>query len=225
MLQFPDYIRVIFFDMDHTLIDNDCDLSWKEFLVKKGEAGWFDRWQGRYHYRQYRRGKLDIRKFMSFQLKQFRGRSFAQMEHLLEEHFIRFVRPTLYKGVLELVEQCRSKEILAVLLTATSEPIAEPLARYLQMNDLIGTKPEVRKGVYTGDFHEPYCGGAGKIHYIEAYLQKLGLTKSQCSYWGDSITDEPILEYVGWPVACNPVATLREIATQQKWQIVDLRKD
>ena len=22
-----------FFDMDHTLIDNDCDVSWKDFMV------------------------------------------------------------------------------------------------------------------------------------------------------------------------------------------------
>ena len=32
-----------FWDMDHTLIDNDCDVSWKEFLIAEGLAPAADR--------------------------------------------------------------------------------------------------------------------------------------------------------------------------------------
>ena len=28
-------IKIHFFDMDHTLINNDCDVSWKEFLTEE----------------------------------------------------------------------------------------------------------------------------------------------------------------------------------------------
>ncbi len=26
--------KIYLFDMDHTLIDNDCDVSWKQFVVR-----------------------------------------------------------------------------------------------------------------------------------------------------------------------------------------------
>ena len=36
-------IDVAFFDMDHTVLDMDCDVSWKYFLADKGLAPPADR--------------------------------------------------------------------------------------------------------------------------------------------------------------------------------------
>src|SRR5210317_2236053 len=82
------------FDMDHTLINNDCDVSWKTFLVNKGLAPSNALDIADYYYQQYRRGELDINEFLKFQLAEFKGRTPAEMDALAQEHFETLVRPT-----------------------------------------------------------------------------------------------------------------------------------
>ena len=48
-----------FWDMDHTLIDNDCDVSWKEFLIAGGLAPASDRELIDLYYEQYTCNELD----------------------------------------------------------------------------------------------------------------------------------------------------------------------
>lgn len=222
LVDLPEHIKVVFFDMDHTIINNDCDVSWKDYLVSRGKAGFWDRLQGKKFYRQYLRGELNIEKFMNFQLKQFRDKSREEMEPLVREHFEIFVQPKIYPGMREYISYLKARNVLTVLLTATNEVIAFPLLEYLGMHDLIGTKLEIIKGKYTGRFHEPYCGGEGKIFYIQEYLEDLKIDMGEVSYWGDSINDIPVLEKVGFAVACNPANGLRDLAMEKQWLIVDL---
>ena len=38
MTEFSNEQEVYFWDMDHTIINNDCDVSWKAFMHAKGIA-------------------------------------------------------------------------------------------------------------------------------------------------------------------------------------------
>ena len=139
-------IRLAFFDMDHTLIDNDCDLSWKEYLVDKGLAGWTDRLRGRWHFWMYRLGRLNPVRFMRFQLAQFRGMTGEEMAPLLAEHFAGYVLPKLYPAVPAILADLRARGIPCILITATSREIAAPLAapgdgRTLWRRNLRGMRP------------------------------------------------------------------------------------
>ena len=42
-LLLPDSVRVVFLDMDQTLVGADSDLSWKRFLISHGLCGLGDR--------------------------------------------------------------------------------------------------------------------------------------------------------------------------------------
>ena len=67
--------KVYFFDMDHTLIDNDCDVSWKEFTVAHGLAPRSHLEEAERFFDDYNRGCLDTAKFIRFQLSEFVGKT------------------------------------------------------------------------------------------------------------------------------------------------------
>lgn len=218
----PDQIRVHFFDMDHTLADNDCDVSWKEFLVQRNLAGIMDRWKGRWYYRQYRRGTLNQDNFIRFQLKQFAGKTPAEMETLLNDHFREMVAPRLFKAALPLLDAFREQQKPAVLVTATNEAIAKPLQQHFNMDGLLGTRLEILDGKYTGRIIPPYCIGAQKLAHMRGWLKQhmSGVGLSECAYWGDSDTDIPIMESVGFPFAVNPAPGLAAKAAAANWPVV-----
>lgn len=216
-------IRLAFFDMDHTLVDNDCDLSWKEYLADKGLASWLDRLRGRWHFLMYRLGRLNQKRFMRFQLAQFRGRSGDEMAPLLAEHFETYVRPRLYPSVPGILAALRAKQIPVILITATNQEIAAPLAAYLDMDGLVATRLERdAAGRFSGEIEGIYCLGTNKLLFMEPEASRRGLRLEQVMYWGDSGNDIPILRAVGFPVAANPSPKLRAEALRQGWPIIDL---
>ena len=219
----PEAVRVAFFDMDHTLIDNDCDLSWKFFLADRGLAGRSDRLRGRWHFLMYRLGRLNPEKFMRFQLAQFRGRTAEEMRPLFEEHFRDYVRPRLYPEVPALLEAFRERGIPRILVTATNGLIAGPLARHLEFDEVLATDLETDEGGrFTGRVGTTYCLGERKLDLMGPAAKRHGVTLAEAMYWGDSGNDIPVLAAVGHPVAVNPAPALRGEAGRRGWTILDL---
>jgi len=218
----PPEVRIVFFDMDHTLVDNDCDLSWKLFLSEKGLADWRDRALGRWHYFRYSMGRLDPESFMRFQLEQFRGKSDDEMRPLLEEHFQQRVLPRVYPAVFPLMDELALRKIPRVLVTATNAEIARPLAEFLKMDGLLATQLERgADGRFTGCVTGLYCLGCQKLLVMEPEAARRFCTLSDAMYWGDSGMDIPILAAVGYPIAANPAPKLRREAKKRGWPVVD----
>ena len=67
------------FDMDHTLIESDCDVTWKEFLVAERLAPESDLREAERFFDQYNRGCMDQDEFNAFQLREFIGRTPGEM--------------------------------------------------------------------------------------------------------------------------------------------------
>ena len=87
-----------FFDMDHTLIDNDCDVSWKKFLVQHGLAPAAAMDEADRFFADYLAGHLDYDAFIRFQLAEFASRTPAEMAALARWHFVEVVRPPAVSG-------------------------------------------------------------------------------------------------------------------------------
>jgi len=218
---FPSFVRVVFLDMDHTLIATDCDVTWKDFLFSEGKAGLLDLFLKNWHYFRYRQGRLNFDAFMRFQLSQFKGRTIDEMQPLLKGHFEKKIQPSIYNGVKEWIATLRNSGLQVVICTATNEAIARPLFEFLETDDLLATRLEMREGRYTGNYLPPYVGGENKLLVIRDWLSRGEFTLDQSSYWGDSKSDILVLDKLGYPVAANPQSVLRKRALQEGWEIID----
>ncbi len=212
--------KIYFFDMDHNLIDNDCDVSWKSFVVEQKLAPPDALERATFYYYQYIEGKLEVSDFMDFQLKEFIGRTEAEMKELVHLHFETWVKKTIYTGAEAEVKRVKALGMPIVLLSATNRPIASPVAEYFGFDACLATELELKDGCYTGKLAGEYALGAGKIGMAREYCESHNLTLADAAYYGDSVNDFPILEAVGFPVAANPCPELEAGAVKHNWPII-----
>ncbi len=210
-----------FWDMDHTLIDNDCDVSWKVFLVDHGIAPRNALAKADRFFELYRQARLPHDEFMAFQLAEFTGRTPEDMRELCRRHFEEVVRQRIFPGALATVQRQLADGKRLCLLTATNRYIAEPVAAHFGFPDVLATELELRDGRFTGALDGIYCGGIAKLEVADRFCRQHGATLADAYYYGDSKADIPALEGIGHPVAVNPAPALREQAERQGWPILD----
>jgi len=120
----------------------------------------------------------------------------------------------------QLLERHRRQGRATYIVSASPKELVEPLAKALGMTDGIGTVSEVVDGSYTGELVGPFCYGSGKVEAIQQIATWEGFDLGECFAYSDSISDLPMLEAVGHPVAVNPDNRLNQIALSRGWPIV-----
>jgi phosphoserine phosphatase len=106
------------------------------------------------------------------------------------------------------------------IVSASPQALVEPLAASLGMTGAVGTRGEIIDGHYTGRLDGPFVYGPGKATAIEKLASDLGYDLGLCYAYSDSISDLPMLEIVGHPVAVNPDSELWAVAGQRGWPVV-----
>lgn len=106
------------------------------------------------------------------------------------------------------------------IVSASPHAIVEPLAASLGMTGAIGTEGEVVEGRFTGKLGGPFIYGPGKAQAIEKLASDRGYDLHLSYAYSDSISDLPMMELVGHPVAVNPDSELGAIARDRGWPIV-----
>ena len=106
------------------------------------------------------------------------------------------------------------------IASASPHRIVELLANELTMTGGIGTKGMVVDGHFTDQIDGPFVHGPGKAEAVASVIAELGYEAANCYAYSDSISDLPMLELVGHPVAVNPDSALESIARERGWPIV-----
>ena len=109
-------------------------------------------------------------------------------------------------------------------MSAAPVEIVEPLALALGMTAGLGTRAVVDDGVYTGELAGPFCYGPGKVEAIAEVAHWEGYDLTRCYAYSDSVSDLPMLDAVGHPVAVNPDARLGATAAERGWPVVIFRR-
>jgi HAD superfamily hydrolase (TIGR01490 family) len=106
------------------------------------------------------------------------------------------------------------------IVSASPTVIVEPLARALGMEGGLGTSGLVVDGHYTGALDGPFMYGLGKAEAIEKLASERGYDLERCYAYSDSVSDLPMMELVGHPVAVNPDGPLDDVAHERGWPVV-----
>jgi phosphoserine phosphatase len=66
---------------------------------------------------------------------------------------------------------------------------------------------------------EPICFEEGKIYWLEQFIDEQAIDLAKSWFYTDSITDLPLLDLVGHPVAVNPDPLLYRQAVRRRWPV------
>ncbi len=209
------------FDMDHTLINADCDISWKSYAVKYGLAPESALAEADRFFDDYNAGTLDIHDFLRFQLREFIGRTPEEMQPHMKRHFEEFILGECRPAGVALVKKLLAQKIPVAILTSTNVCLARPVADHFGIDEVMAPQLELDgTGRYTGRITNSYTAGPGKIAPARDFCTRHGGSLASLTYYGDSINDRNLLEVTGHPVAVNPSPALRAIAEENDWTIL-----
>ena len=213
-----------FFDLDGTLIPGSANIplakeAFRQGLVTPWELA------------------KDLRQGVSFLLKGATDERSAQVRdrilgavaghpaakvEALGDHFMTDLVDSLQPALAPVLATHAEAGRDRIVLSASPTEIVSRFASEAGLELGTGTTSERdQDGVYTGRLAGPFCYREGKV----AVMTELAATRGydlELSYaYSDSISDLPMLEAVGHPVAVNPEPELRELATRRGWPIVE----
>lgn len=119
-----------------------------------------------------------------------------------------------------LIERHRNAARDTWIVSASPQEIVGPLAAALGMTGAIGTQGRIVDGHYTDELERPFVYGAGKAAAISAVAVEHGYVLTDCYAYSDSISDLPMMELVGHPIAVNPDSELAYVARNRGWAVV-----
>jgi HAD superfamily hydrolase (TIGR01490 family) len=125
-----------------------------------------------------------------------------------------------YPGARWLLDRHRAANDRCVLLSASPQELVDAVAQALGFDTAVGTVAEVVDGRYTGLLAGPFCHGEGKLARLRDAVGPVGLSSAVA--YADAASDAPLLRACGSPVAVNPDARLRSLASASGWPILRL---
>jgi HAD superfamily hydrolase (TIGR01490 family) len=217
-------MKLAIFDLDNTLIGGDSDYLWGKFLC---DNGYLDREnhsiEHERYYNDYKAGKLDIRKFLEFQLQPLANVDPDTLSARREQYINEMIRPILLDKAKTLIASHRRQGHVLLIITATNRFITEPIAELLDISNLIASEAEIKNGRYTGKPTGIPSYADGKITRLQNWLKEHDYRSDESWFYSDSHNDLSLLKIVDHPVAVDPDEILKKEAEINNWPVISLR--
>ena len=208
------------FDLDKTLLDTSSAQLYARYMYRHGQMGRWELarvvWWGILS----RFGRLDMRDLIPRLLADAAGDDEQEMRQLCDRWFDEDVLPHVTERGRHRVAEHQARGHVLAIVSASTQYVVGPSAAYLGFpGQYVCTHLESKNGHLTGQVVPPVCYGAGKVVWAERFAAEHGVDLGASYFYTDSITDLPLLERVGHPVAVNPDPRLRRLAGRRGWSI------
>jgi HAD superfamily hydrolase (TIGR01490 family) len=219
-------VSLAIFDLDNTLIADDSDYLWGQFLVDQGivDKDLYESANAKF-YDEYKHGSLDIVEFLRFSLKPLAQHEPEKLYQWREQFIENIITPILLKPAQQLIAKHRERGDTLMVITATNRFVTAPIVALYGIEHLLATTPEMKDGRYTGNYTDVPCFQTGKVELLNAWLKTRPETLEGSWFYSDSHNDLPLLKLVDHPVAVDPDEKLAIYAENANWPIISLRLD
>lgn len=215
-----------FFDLDKTVIAKSSALAFGRPFYRDGLISRRDVVKGAYAQLVYKLGgradEQSMIRIRDYLTELTRGWRVEQVNQIVAETLHELINPYVYAEAAILIEEHQAAGRDVVLVSASGEEMVRPIGQLLGVTDIIATRMVVEDGRYSGAV-EFYAAGTAKLDAVEELAKARGYDLADCYAYSDSVTDAPLLEAVGHPTAINPDRSLRRLATERGWPMLEFR--
>ncbi len=154
--------------------------------------------------------------------RRYEGAPIDEIHRLAADAFSELVLPNAFPEGMRRIREHRNAGHRVVFLTGALDFTIAPMAPLAHIVATARMRSE--NGRYTGELEEvPYAGDA-RASFLRRLSKELGADLSASYAYADSLSDLPMLESVGHPVAVNPDPRLRRIARERRWALERWRR-
>ena len=165
--------------------------------------------------------------YIRFVTQTIQGMPAQQLREVQQQYVREFIQPHILQPALDLLQHHRHAGDTLVLTTATNRFIADAVGAQFGFatDHILATELQYTpQGSISGEMLGEANLREGKVHNLERWLavRGLGWDNVHLTFYSDSPNDLPLLERAQQPVATNPAASLRAVAQERGWRILDL---
>jgi HAD superfamily hydrolase (TIGR01490 family) len=168
--------------------------------------------------------KEEIARFQDAATEFIGGHNVKDIEAIAQQIYDEFVSPAMWQGTIDIAQTHIANGIEVYLVTAAPEDMATLIAKRLGLTGALGSKAEIKDGLYTGQMNGALLHGKEKAVAVRELATNKGFDLEDCFAYSDSNNDLPLLQCVGHPSAINPDALLGLRAMAEGWPIHDFRR-
>jgi len=220
--------RAAFFDVDNTLIRGSTI-----YFLGRGmyQRGYFTKKDiSRFVLANLRfrltgkENKEEISRFQDAATDFIGGHNVKDIEAIAQQIYDEFVSPAMWQGTIDIAQTHIANGVEVYLVTAAPEDMATLISTRLGLTGALGSKAEIKDGLYTGQMNGALLHGKEKAVSVRELAEKKVFDLEDCFAYSDSSNDLPLLQCVGHPSAINPDALLGLRAMAEGWPIHDFRR-
>jgi phosphoserine phosphatase len=167
--------------------------------------------------------RLGFRKAIGTNSRILKGRTPEEVRRWANAFGHSFLRKAVPEALRSKILTLKEGGCRIVLLSGSLQLIVDQLKDRLQAEVLIGTDLEVVDGKLTGRKTGTFAYGRMKPEALFQRIDPEGIDWPGSWALADRLSDRPVLELVGHPVAVHGDRRLRRLASKRGWEIVGRR--
>lgn len=212
---------IAFFDLDHTLVNANSGKLLVKAAYKRNIMSFADVIKVLWLSFLYVFHLKNTENIIAGMINWLAGVSENTINELSSEVFNNHLLTSIPEEVKSEVKMHKDKNAAIVILSSSILPVCLKVANYLDLDDVICTELEVNGDCFTGRPSGKVCFGNEKLVRLKKYCEMINSKMSDSWFYSDSISDLPVLNFVGYPVCINPDRHLRKIAKKRNWKLFD----
>jgi HAD superfamily hydrolase (TIGR01490 family) len=211
------------FDVDHTVLKKTSTeyflrIAMKEKIVRFSQVSRLPIYWIRYKL------ALPDMDFIENTVKKLSGIKKCDLERVSNLCFEKYIKQNIFLDAARLIDEALKKGEIVIFATSSFDFIVQPLERFFGIKGSLASQMEYSDGITTGNLVGNSFFGQKKKLAVQAWMEHNSAKTQDVSFYSDSYTDLPLLEYCGAPIAINPDHILARHAKNHGWKILRFNK-
>ncbi|MCL2410860.1 MAG: HAD-IB family hydrolase [Treponema sp.] len=162
--------------------------------------------------------------FIEHTVKKLKGIKKSDLDRVAEITFQKKIKQNIYADAASLIWEAQKRGERVIFATSSMEFIIKPIEKFFKTEPSLATTMEYKDGLTTGKLEGYSLFGKKKKDSVSEWMTKNNIRIEDTSFYSDSYTDIPLLEYCANPNAVNPDRILKKKAKKLGWKILRFKK-
>jgi HAD superfamily hydrolase (TIGR01490 family) len=211
------YVHI--FDVDHTVVRKTSTEYFTQMAIKEKIIRFSQISHLLIDWIKYKLAFPD-NDFIENTVKKLAGIEKTALERVSASCFKKRIKPNIYTGAKSIIDELLKKGDKVIFATSSFDFIINPLEQFFGIEGSLACQLEYSQGKTTGNLVGYSFFGPKKKTAAQIWMEKNSVNPANVSFYSDSYTDLPLLEYCGNPVAVNPDAILARKAKKRGWKML-----
>lgn len=210
-----------FFDLDGTLVAGFTAAAHARDRIRRGQARIGEVLGTVEAAARYRLGRMQFERLLQRAAGYLHGESLAELAATGERLYAEYLTHRVYPLMRQIVAAHHDRGHTVVLSSSALTIHAQPVARALEINDVVCNSFELDEGgALTGRVATPIIWGRQKAVAVQDFCDQRGVQIDQSYFYADGEEDAHLMALVGYPRPVNPRAGLAAKAAAHGWPVL-----